>query len=128
MTGRQDALSAALDNAAEAAEAGAQEQRQTARAARALAHRRNRGATATDLKAPLLAFLAVFTTSAQRLAATAGAVRRAWVGTLLAEGLSTRQVGSFLGVSHQRISVLLRETHPDGVSRGGGQRRHATER
>ena len=111
MTKPSDRLAAMLDQTADAAEDSAGEQRRAARTARVLARRRERGATGVELAAQLPAVLGVLSTSAQRLTGAVGGVRRAWVQTLAAEGQSIRQIGSMLGVTHQRILALLRG-HP----------------
>jgi hypothetical protein len=103
-----EALATALDEAATTAEASAREQAQAADAARATAQELRSGRTdghvASDRIRTVLGLLG---RSAERLASAAGVVRRTWAKTLSEDGLSIRQIGERLGVSHQRVSALL---------------------
>lgn len=109
-TGKRDPAAVALNEVADAADATAKEQRQAATTSRQLSRARQRGASwheiaNSDRPQMLLALLGA---SARRLVETAGDFRRALARALTREGLTTREIGQRFGVSHQRISSLLR--------------------
>jgi hypothetical protein len=117
MTGDKDALSIALVDAADAAEESAREQQHAAGVARATAEDRGNG-TPVDHPSTTQAVrlvLELLGRSAERLAASVGGLRRAWADGLAADGLSIRQIGARLGVSHQRITAL-RSRHRNGTN------------
>lgn len=104
MTTRNHALATSLDAAADAADAAAGDQRAAARQARtaALAVRSD-----DEAAGEIRQVLGLLAHSIERLTGAAGAVRRVWARTLAERGLPLREIGSILGVTHQRVSALL---------------------
>lgn len=108
MPQNDEALATALDEAAETAELSAQEQQDAAEAARETADAVRAHEAGPHVSADRIrVVLHLLGQSAQRLSGAAGVVRRTWARTLSEDGLSIRQIGERLGVSHQRVSVLL---------------------
>lgn len=106
MASEVDLLSPALEKAATTAEGAAADQRRLAADARRLARRRRRtGDTPTGEVAGIVRQLSSLATL---LTATAGLLRTGLVRQLLANGLSLRDVSRHLGLSHQRLSAVLR--------------------
>jgi predicted XRE-type DNA-binding protein len=105
----EDEAYATLVDVAERAESAADEQRQVARQARQAARQARRGATWSDLtdSGVLPSIWRSLSDAAGQLAQLTGALRSAVARALVAEGLTTRQIGQRFGVSHQRISALL---------------------
>lgn len=113
-----DALALSLERAAEAADRSAAEQRDAAAAARGAARaRREPGAEGSGSDHGIRLVLELLGRSLERMALALGDVRRTWAATLADEGLSIRQIGTRLGVSHQRVSALL---HRRDRRTGGG--------
>lgn len=119
MSTQRDTLADSLEQAADVAERGAREQGEAAATARDAArrHRTDPAAGADAATGAVRRVLGVLLGNAERLGATAGSLRRAWAAALAAEGLSLRAIGERLGVSHQRVSVLLRGHHDDPAGR-----------
>ena len=107
-------MSSALDEVAAAADQMADEQRQIARAARALQRQRDGGQSwaATLDGERVLGLVPRLRSSAQRLAETAGRFMAAVAVGLHREGESHRAIARRLGVSHQRVTTLLNQ-RPD---------------
>lgn len=121
MTGNGDALADALDTVADAAEESAQDQRDAAGAARGLAQERRSGRSATDaeLTDQVRSLLSRLGASARRVAGAVTSLRSGWIRSMLAEGRSIRQAAQLLGVSHQRVSAVVRgRAAPRGSSDG----------
>lgn len=104
-----EAMSAALEELADAADEVAAEQRMVARKARSMQRLRDRGWSWTRIldaeNAPGL--LEMLRRSATRLAGMTSGLAKTLAAGLRAEGQSRRQIGGRLGVSHQRISAML---------------------
>ena len=105
----EDRLTAALDHLADSAEKTSAEQQVIADSARAMSEERRRGRAwgailASEGQPPILALLG---SSLRRLTQTSARVRTAVAATLVKEGHSTRQIASYLGVTHQRVSAML---------------------
>jgi hypothetical protein len=108
-----DRLTAALDHLADSAEKTCAEQQVIADSARAMTEERRRGRSwsailAGDGQPAVVTLLGL---SLRRLSRTSSRVRTAVAAALVKEGLSTRQIASHLGVTHQRVSAML--NHPE---------------
>lgn len=108
MTDGRDRIATTLDRVADTVDEATGEQAQAARVARDTARGRRAGrldeASTTHSVRQVLELLG---RSADALTAAAGGLRRAWAAALADEGLSIRQIGERLGVTHQRVSALL---------------------
>jgi len=104
-------MSTALEAIAAAADEVADDQRRVARRARAMQRQRDRGRSwAEILHADAeLGVLSVLRRSVRRLGAAATDLATVLAGGLAAEGFSRRQIAGRLGVTHQRVSALLRD-------------------
>jgi len=107
-------MAGALDQIAEAADETALDQQRLARRARSMTRRRRLGWSWSQIlereRQPGL--LILLTRSARRLHEVNGRFRPAFAKALGDEGLSTRQIAKTLGVTHQRISAMLKEPGP----------------
>jgi transcriptional regulator of aromatic amino acid metabolism len=112
-----DEMSVALGALAASAEQTAIEQRQVAASARVLRRQREEGRSWSSILAqgehPSLVHL--LSASLRRLTETSGRFRAAVAIALAREGLSTRQIASRLGVTHQRVSAMLSRPKPDAT-------------
>lgn len=99
---------AVLDEVAVEADAAAAEQRRLGRSARAAAGALRRGTRWSDLADSGLvqSLLDALVAGSARLGRMARRLRVTTIAALLDEGLTTRQVGRYLGISHQRVSSL----------------------
>jgi hypothetical protein len=102
-----DTISDALEEAADAAEATAREQRQAAALARRMVRRGDANNPRAATAEQLIRLIALLDTGRARLAGASGRLRRAWVRAMASDGLSRRQIGARLGISHQRATALL---------------------
>ena len=105
----RDPAAGALNEVAEAAETTAKEQEQVAANSRQLSRELEHGASWREISddGKPQTILGLIGASAGRLAAVGSSFRRAVAVALAMEGLTLRQIGKQLGVSHQRISNLL---------------------
>jgi hypothetical protein len=105
----RDELTDALDNLAETAERTSLEQRRLAESARAMSEERRRGSSWAVVLAGegYPSALALLASSLHRLKETSSNFRTAVATALAREGLSTRQIATRLGVTHQRVSAML---------------------
>lgn len=108
------AMTSALDDLAAAAEETARDQQRLARRARAMIRQRRRGrAWSTILDSESQPGAVDLLASSARRLALVGARFRAALGRVLAEeGLSTRRIARYFGVTHQRVSALLKPRSP----------------
>jgi hypothetical protein len=108
--GDVDSLTAALNHLAENAERTSAEQQLIADSARAMTeeHRRGRSWAAIMAGEGQPSVVSLLGSSLRRLSETSSRVRAAVAATLVKEGLSTRQIAAHLGVTHQRISAMLK--------------------
>jgi hypothetical protein len=109
-------MSTVLETVAVAADDVADDQRRVARRARAMQRQRDRGwswVKVLDREAgPGL--LGLLRGSARRLAESAGHLAQALARGLAGEGQSRRQIAQRLGVTHQRITAILRHDRQTG--------------
>lgn len=110
-----DELTATLERIADAAEDQARAQIRVAAAARAAARKRTGGPLSEATGRRVREVLDLVATSTERMVGAAGELRRVWAATLAAQGLSGREIAIRLGVSHQRVSVLLGRGPAAGV-------------
>ena len=99
-----------LDEFADEAEAVAHEQQQIANDARRLNRKREEGRPWADVLAgeDAGALLRLVRTSGRRLATATGSLMRTLARELRNEGLSHRRIGRLLGVTHQRVTTILK--------------------
>lgn len=107
-------MTSVLDDLAAAADETARDQQRLARRARAMIRQRRRGqawsAILNSEKQPGVVELLV--ASARRLALVGARFRAALGRALAEEGLSTRRIARYFGVTHQRVSALLKPRSP----------------
>ena len=107
-------MAGALDQLAEAADETALDQQRLARRARAMIRQRRLGWSWSQIleREHQPGLLMLLGRSARRLHEVSGQFRPALAKALGEEGLSTRQVATMLGVTHQRISAMLHRPAP----------------
>lgn len=100
----------ALEDVAAAADRVATEQRQVARRARTMQRQRDRGWSWAEIldRDPAPGIFQLVRTSTKRLAAAAAQLGRTVAKGLASEGESRRRIASRVGVTHQRITAMLR--------------------
>lgn len=107
-------MTGALEELADAADETAREQQRLARRARRMVRQRQSGwawsAVLERERKP--GAIELLTASARRLVESSGRFRHALGRALAAEGLSIRQIARHLGVTHQRISAMLKARTP----------------
>lgn len=113
-----------LEEIAVAAEEVAEEQTQVAEEARSMQRLRDRGWTWAGIldRENSSSVLSRLRASRQRLAQMTSRVTRGLTLGLRAEGESHRQIARRIGVSHQRVAVML--NHPElssGAGAGAGE-------
>ncbi|HEX4820914.1 MAG TPA: hypothetical protein VFV00_11970 [Acidimicrobiales bacterium] len=112
-------MARALDEFASEADEIAEEQHQIAQDVRRLNHEREAGRSWSELLAGADSgqMLQLVRSSARRLASSTGRLMRYLAHELSSEGLSHRKIGRLLGVTHQRVTTILkspRATQHDG--------------
>lgn len=110
-------MSSALEEVAVAADEVADDQRLAARRARAMKRQRDRGwswARILDREA-VPGLLELLRRSGRRLIGATGRLAQTLASGLSGEGESRRQIGRRLGVTHQRVTTMLK-----GERRSGG--------
>jgi hypothetical protein len=103
----------ALEDLAASADRAADDQRQIARRARAMRRQRDQGwawSTVLD-RQPSPTVVELLRRSRRHLQSVATAFTTALARELGAEGATRRQIARRLGVSHQRVTALLRDQH-----------------
>jgi hypothetical protein len=108
-------MHAALEELAVSADEVADDQRRVARRARAMNRQRERGRSWAEIldgeSEPRL--LGLLRGNTRRLAEATGRLAHTLAQGLVREGESRRQIARRLGVTHQRISAMLRHSpHP----------------
>lgn len=100
----------ALEDLARAADETALDQQRLARRAREMVRQRRRGWAWTTIleRENKPGALDLLSASARRLARIGGRFRRALGRALASEGLSTRVIARHFGVTHQRVSAMLK--------------------
>jgi hypothetical protein len=103
-------MARALDEFASEAETVADEQQQIARAVRRLNQEREAGRSWSELLAGSDSgqMLHLVRSSARRLTGSTGKLMRFLAHELSNEGLSHRKIGRLLGVTHQRVTTILK--------------------
>ena len=103
-------MTSALEELARAADDTARDQQRLARRARDMVRQRGRGrAWSTILETGRQpGALELLSTSTRRLVSIGGRFRQALARALTAEGRSTRRIAGDLGVTHQRVSAILK--------------------
>ncbi|MGH8973242.1 MAG: hypothetical protein ACRD0C_08555 [Acidimicrobiia bacterium] len=107
-------MSTALEEVAAVASDVADDQRRVARRALSMQRRRDQGWSWVRIldREPEPGMLGLLRGSARRLVEATGRLGQALVRGLTEEGESRRQVARRLGVTHQRISAMLRREPP----------------
>jgi hypothetical protein len=115
-------LTTPLEDVATGADEVADAQRRVARRARAMQRLRDRGRSWAEIldrdAAPGL--LRLLRSSGRRLAETTGRFAQSLARGLAAEGESQRRIARRLGVTHQRVSAMLRLDGRLGSGQGAG--------
>lgn len=103
-------MARALDDFADEADAVADEQQQIARDARKLDEQREAGRPWAEVLTGDEAgsLFRLIRSSGRRLAAATGTLMRTLARELQSEGLSHRKIGRLLGVTHQRVTTILK--------------------
>ena len=103
-------MARALEEFANEADAVAGEQQQIARDARRLQRKHELGTSTAELlhTGDAGQMLQLVRSSGRRLASATGNLMRALARELSTEGLSHRKIGRLLGVTHQRITTILK--------------------
>jgi hypothetical protein len=111
-------MDASLEGVAAAADEVADEQRQVARQARSMQHRRDRGVSWARIldEQPSPTLMERLRCSYTRLSDATGRASRMLAAGLHFEGESLRKIAGRLGVSHQRVSALLNSTRRSSPS------------
>src|SRR5581483_1130125 len=108
-----EAMDSVLEEVAAAADEVADDQRRVARRARAMQRQRDRGWPWTAIldREPVPGMIELLRRSGRRLSGATARLGRALARGLSEEGESRRQVGRRIGVTHQRVSAMLKGEH-----------------
>ena len=103
-------MGSALEELAAAADEVAEDQRRVARRARAMQRQRDRGRSWTTILAedPPPGLVGLVRESGRHMAEAAAHFTRALAAELSAEGESRRRIARVLGVTHQRVTAMLK--------------------
>jgi hypothetical protein len=104
-------MSTALQRAADSAEETAREQQALARRLRTVQRQRDRGMTWGEVldRGAAAEALSLLRRSAARVTSSLRALSQTIVRGLAAEGESRRKIAARLGVTHQRITAMIRK-------------------
>lgn len=105
-------MASVLREIAQTSDEVAEDQRAVARRARSLDRQRQRGRSWAEILAnePDPSLLVMLSRSVRRLVTATARFRHGLARELSAEGWSRRQIGRVFGVTHQRVTALLRVT------------------
>ena len=115
-----DEVMVALDALLEALDANIELAKRCRRRARQLRHQRRRGRAYRDIvpagDEPLI--VQMMRQNLGRLGAAASQLQHAEAAALYAEGMTMDEIGKLFGVTHQRVSAMLKRARHDAAPHG----------